>query len=262
MLIYNVWHHRLFDELLNDLSKEDKQAIICFGVNEAYPKEYNPESDFNILYEYNLPFYEDTWQKQGYCQTSCMYHVYNNRETLNYSLSSSYIGFMQYDMKVDKDAFAYWKERIAASPNTRIIFHEITVRTFFAFKKEPSLETHALSHYNNFFSTNLSVSDLVSHPKCKNIPVVHTFIIPVDMFERMMEWMTEYMRAVEKEVAQTRKYPFKLSQAEYFELVHGMFLIIECMNDDTIMEPIEKLRHVWPLYHNKTEFQNYKTQVL
>jgi hypothetical protein len=273
MHLFSVWHHRLFDELLSDLSEEDRQAIVCFGVNEVYPKEYNPNFNYNIMYEYNLPFYESNWQKHGYCQTSCMYHIYNNREHLKaqkpdcYSSPTGYIGFMQYDMKVDKDAFAYWKGRIAAataastSPATRLIFHEITIPTITGFRRDRALETHALAHYNDFFGTNVTAREIVAHPKCRLMPVVHTFIIPIDMFEKMMSWMTVYMKLAEATFATTGKYPFNISQAEYFEIVHGLFLVIECMQDNTCMEPISKLRHIWPMYHDKTLFENYKVHV-
>jgi hypothetical protein len=267
MHLYNVWHHRLYDELLSDLSEEDKQAIVCFGVNEAYPKLYNSAFNYNIMYEFDLPFYESIWQQHGYCQTSCMFHVYHNREHLkaqtpdNYSSPTGYIGFMQYDMKVDKDAFTYWKEKIAAAPKTRLIFHELTIQTVHAFHRDNSLATHALAHYNHFFGTNLTPREIVAHPKCRFLPVVHTFIIPIDMFEKMMRWMTAYMRLAEETAARTGKFPFTISQAEYFEIVHGLFLVLECMQEDTRMEPIAKLRHVWPLYHDQTLFNNYKVHV-
>jgi uncharacterized short protein YbdD (DUF466 family) len=266
MYLYNVWHHRLFDELLEDLSEEDKKAIVCFGVNEFYAKEFNPEFGYNIMYEYDLPLYESIWQRQGYCQTTCMYHVYNNRDSLikqasTQSSSMNYIGFMQYDMKVDKDAFAYWENRITSmGEGSRIIFHELTIPTYSAFSQDRALETHTLKHYNSFFGTNLTVQEITTHPKCQRIPVVHTFIIPIDMFNKMMSWMTVYMRYVEENKEKTGDYPFHMSQAEFFERVHGIFLAIECMQDNTCMEPITKLRHVWPLFHNKTRFDNYKVQ--
>ena len=95
--LYNVWHHKLFDELYTDV--DDFRGIIMYGVNTKYPKEYNKERGYNILFEWTLPQYDETFQKNGYCQTSCFYHIYINGLHKN----TKYIGFCQYDMKLYKN---------------------------------------------------------------------------------------------------------------------------------------------------------------
>lgn len=259
--IFDVWHHRLFKELLLDIPMKDRRKIVCYGVNEKYEKEFDGvllEAGFNIMFEYELPLYESIWQAKNYCQSSCLYHVYLNDDLY---ADMDYIGFMQYDMKCDAHAFANIESDIrdAQRDDKEIIFHENTIHLFEAvIQHEPCILTHALPHYNAFFGTNLTASDILHDPRCHTIPVVHTFVIPTSMFQRMMAWLSDYMKLLESDPS---KYPFKCSQADYLERLHGFFLAIECKRDNVYMKQLDGIHHIWPLYHKQVKFDNYHVRI-
>jgi hypothetical protein len=249
--IYTVWHQRIFPELLADVPEDDKSSIVMFGVNESIPKEVNEDDckRFNVVFEYQLPRYEMVWQAQGYCQTSCMIHVLLNPEL---HMGLDYIGFAQYDMKYSASTIQNIRDVVAANPGRQIIFHELTLPVVQALGYSTGWD-QVLEHYNSFFGTRWTFPDIVKHPRCPELPVVHTFVIPTLMFIKMMEWMYAYLRSVRAGV-----YPTNISQAEFAERIHGLFLVLECIsNPDTIMQPF-LIEHKWPYYHDQVPFDGYK----
>jgi hypothetical protein len=171
-----------------------------------------------------------------------------------------YIGFMQYDMKVDPDMFASMEDdiRTARSVGKERIFVLETQPIVPVLSLEPCLVTHAIAHYNAFFGTRISVADLAKNPRSARIPMLHTFAMPVPMFEKMMRWLSAYMQKLEDNLEQ---YPFRQSQAEYAERLHGIFLAIEAfLRPEVQWTKITHMKHIWPVYHDQTQFDSYKKQ--
>jgi hypothetical protein len=167
---------------------------------------------------------------------------------------TDYICLMQYDMKIASDVFDFFKYQISQANNDGreiILFHN-SINIYDAIGNELMLMTHALPHYNRYFNTSIHVRQLLDNPKCQYVPVVHTYLLPTEMFRRMMSWCCEYMQLLEQQYDQTSSFVSKLTPAEYMERVHGMFLAIECLRPNVSMGHIEKINHIWPLYHNQT----------
>lgn len=264
--IFNVWHHRLFPELLEEVPMDHRKDVVLYGVNDQIEKEYDPIAvqTFPVLFEYHLPKYESVWQAKNYCQSSCLYHVYSHQQELLFqgqNASPRYVGFMQYDMKIASHAFDWLAEAIhtADAQGEEIIFHENTIHLYEAvIHHEPCLLTHALPHYNRFFETSVTADDLMHDIRCHRLPMVHTFIIPIDMFQRMMAWLTVYMKDLEA----ASEYPFRSSQADYLERVHALFLALECKRPNVQMAHLnDVITHVWPMYHKQVKFENYHIRV-
>lgn len=262
--VYSIWHKQLYDELYEDISQEELQNIVMYGVNEGYQKVYTPNK-YNILLEYDLPLYNAVLQEHNYCQTTCMWHLWKNKE-VTYRRPGhelDWIGFMQYDMKPDAQMFADMRKRIedAVRDNKQVIFHEQTEHILQSVQWASGLalpyEGSALQHYNQFFRTNFTMYDFIHNHRLHKVPIVHTFVISVAMFEKMMAWIESYMEMLE---AMYPAYPSNKSQCELLERCHGMFLALECANGGVEMHPM-KVKHIWPLYHDKTEWKNYKTIV-
>lgn len=255
--IFNVWHHRLFKDLLSDVPADERSAVVLYGVNQKYPKEYDDSlTAFPMVYEYHLPFYDPIWQDRNYCQTSCFMHVFHNKYLYD---GADYIGFMQYDMKVAPDALQTIRDELSVSQSRGqdVVFYENTVPLRVALSEVPCLATHALQHYNVFFGTAYTIEGIINDARCQLLPVVHTYVMRVTTFQRMMEWMTVYLKEVE---AMAPNYPFSyISQAEYAERVHGLFLALETLRHDIQFRCLKGLiDHIWPHYHNQVEFDRYK----
>lgn len=246
--IYNVWHNKLFSELYDGVSADDMAHVVMFGVNERYTKEYDKSQSWNVQFEWDLDLYNPNLQQHGYCQTTAMYHVYKN-DLYN---GLDYIGFMQYDMRIKPSAISWLKSQISDVSGI-VIFHAETICVSDAFHQAQNFDA-VLECYNTHFNTNVTYAEIASFA----MPVVHTFVIPVDMFKRMMEWISmivEYLEHIYPD------YISNMSQAELLERCHGLFLAIECLRDPACrmqdMRPY--IEHVWPFYHDRTEFKSYKT---
>ena len=234
--IFNIWHEKIFDELLNNVPWDDRDDIIMYGVNENIPK-----ISLGDLLEYELKIYNPKLQALGFCQTSCLYHVYKNKlyEGLDY------IGFCQYDMKFEKDTISDIKNTDAET-----IFHDLTLSCTKALEDHSTDWDSVFDSYSSFFNEKIKKEDIIDI----HLPLLHTFVIPVKMFVRMMDWMSHY---IENELI----YPTRMSRAEFYERIHGIFLAIECYKNPNIKLKPLKLNHIWPHYHNLVPFVGYKQLV-
>lgn len=259
--VYTIWHRKLYDELYAHIDPQELKNIVMFGVNEDYEKTYT-ENRYNVMFEYDLPIYNPLLQKHGYCQTTCMWHLYKNPyETYKGDTPLDYIGFIQYDMTPDSNMLQHIRNKIAdaESKGQEVIFHEQTEHILQSIRWASGLVTpyegSALQHYNAYFGTSYTINDFLHNPRLQVSPILHTFVIPVKMFEKMMGWLDSYLNMLE---SMYPTYMSNRSQSELLERCHGMFLALECVRDNVVFEPM-KIKHIWPLYHDKTEFKNYKT---
>jgi len=172
-----------------------------------------------------------------------MIHVFKN----NLHKQVDYIGFCQYDMKLAKDAVKKIEDC-----KERTIFHELTCSVREALRNYTGIQ-HIIDHYNAFFNKSITMHDVLS---CKlPFPLVNTFAVPSDMFDKMMTWVCSYIPTI----MPPHPYPFNHSRGELFERVHGLFLMLEAAQSP---EPIPYVRldiyHIWPHYHNLCPFEGYK----
>lgn len=230
--LYCIWHNKLFDELYTNVAPEDFENLVMFGVNEKYPKLFNSSRGYNVQYEYDLPLYVQSLQQHGYCQTTAMYHIYKNG--LHRDLD--YIGFLQYDMQVADDCFSDIQQTVqqAASAGKEVIFHDLThpLSTIAELCSQivAPYEGSVLQHYNRFFGTEYSPEQLLSSPSTEIAPLLHTFVMPVPMFEKMMGWVCCFIDELERSYP---KYPYECYQGGLSERCHALFLAIEAMERPT-----------------------------
>lgn len=260
--IYNIWHSKIYDELYSKVSDVDMKDIVMFGVNEDYEKTYTPHR-YNVLFEYDLPIYNPVLQKHGYCQTTCMWHLWKNAPVTYKAQPLDYIGFIQYDMEIEENMMQHIRDVVAkaSAQGQEVIFHEQTEHILQSIHwcKGVAIpyEESALQHYNEYFQTAYTMFDFLHNPRIQIVPLVHTFVIPVPMFDKMMGWIESYIAKLE---TMYPSYVSNRSQSEFLERCHGLFLALESMRTNIVMEPM-KVKHIWPLYHDKTEYKNYKQVV-
>ena len=262
---YNVWHHKLFDKCYEKCSKYDLSKITMYGVNESYKKFYNDKKDYNILYEYDLPYYDKSIQEKNYCQTSALMHIYKN----NIHKQHDYVGFIQYDMEIFENCMSNIESYIQNNSDIEYVFYlnpnkrnayELFLQNH---NKEKVLdpkgliwpyENSILQKYNDFFNTNYRPNDIVHHDYDYVIPLLHTFLIPQKMFDKMMKWFYHYFDWVDENMYKITE----MDHACFTERMLSLFFAIEMIHNKNIKCVELKLKHVWPLYHSQTTFKNYK----
>lgn len=227
-VVFNVFHSKVQDKILFT-DKKFKDRLIMYGVNEKYDKEFNPDLNYSILMEYDLPIYDPRLQLKNYCQTSCMYHVFIN----NFYENTSYIGFLQYDMMIQPDFFDHLDSEIARleSSHVSLIGYELTKdineTLYWCSGIADDNESCALNHYNKFFGTNYTLSDIRNNPKCKLV-YIHAFVIPSSLFCKMMRWMTSYFPIIDN------VQPSNMSTPEFLERCHGLFIALENLSNPNL----------------------------
>ncbi len=256
MMLYNIFHHKLFDAMY-DACPEILSDVTFFGVNQKYPKLYNEAKGYRIVWEWDLPHYRPEMQADGYCQTSALYHVYQNKLHLPYD----YIGCLQYDMKFRsgaKKSFATEIEECTKLGLAKPFFYSLKGNLHLwcnglLVPYTDHTSKTCLAHYNKFHGTSWTVDDLVRKGILNNFILLHTFVIPRETFARMMAWMSDYIATEFIEFQRQ----IDVSTAEFLERVHALFLAIEIANNNhpMIEMPIE---HIWPMLHDQTEWHDYK----
>jgi FkbM family methyltransferase len=249
--IFNIWHNKLFDHCYSNLDENSLNKIIMYDVNPKYNKIYNTSKNYNILREYELEIYDKLLQETNYCQTSCLYHIFTNK----YYKNIDYIGFIQYDMKLDKD-FIYSMETKIKNSNNIIYFYSLTVEnkinvTYICKPYNNSI----LEKYNNYFNTKHTYENIKNNEKSKYFICLHTFVIPVTTYVKMMEWYVSIKVWLHENYINNL---YQESISEITEEIFGLFLLLQIIEDSTIELEMLKLHHEWPNLHNQTEWENYK----
>ena len=251
--LYSIFHHKIFDEMYTDTTPEDIKKLTMFGVNESYPKEYNKNKNYPIVFEYDLPFYNPKLQQLGYCQTTAMYHIYHNElKPVNLVNDTSYVGFIQYDMQLYNNTFSFMEDRVKASVSSASaapvvpIFYSMA-QNYYQIQEVTQLLSgahSALDSYNKFFNSSKTINDI----KDKKFILLHTFVMPTSMFCRMMDWLTGYLKVLDTH------FTSNFDRASFVERCHSLFLALE-PNVEFMEFPIY---HNWPTLHNSVLWNNYQ----
>jgi GR25 family glycosyltransferase involved in LPS biosynthesis len=252
--IFNIWHNKLFDRCYEKLDKYSMSKITMFDVNQNYEKLYNENKNYNIVKEYELNSYNSLYQNTNYCQTSCLYHVFKNKMYED----MDYIGFIQYDMELEKDFIYNIEQKIINCP-TDIFFYNLTEkRKIHNWYLCNPYENSLLEKYNKYFNTNHTYENIKENEKCNMFICLHTFVIPTKTFIKMMNWffcIKDWLHANYISGLYTQ------SMSETTEELFGLFLLLQFIEDDSIQMELLKLHHNWEKLHFATNFINYKNPV-
>lgn len=257
--LFVVFHQKVFRDLLRDLPVADRSSVVLYGVNEKIAKELpDTENDpdfvgYRLVLEPTLKTYDPYWQAASYCQTSCIQIVHS--EGLH--LGADYVGMAQYDMQLRPDTISHIREKVARHPGVRWIFYELAQPLAQALQIGHEAWDGVLADYNAFFGTSWSWQHILRHPRVAAFcPLLHTFVMPCEMYDRMISWTRSYF----SRIRETRAYPTRASQAEFSERVFGLFFALEMFNADVVAEKMH-LDHKWPMYHDQVPFAGYKERV-
>lgn len=255
IVMFVVFHQKVFRELLRDLPVADRASVVLYGVNERIPKQLpDTEGDpdflgYKIVLEPTLRTYDPYWQP-AYCQTSAILTVHSEK----LHAGADYVSFAQYDMKMQANTISHMRDKIARHPRVRWVFYELSQPLGQALQIGHEAWDGVLAHYNSYFGTRWGWPEILRHPRVAAFcPLLHTFAIPAEMYERMIGWTRAYLHGIRE----SRAYPTRASQAEFSERLFAFFISLEMFSDDVVAEKLQ-LEHVWPKYHDQVPFAGYK----
>lgn len=214
------FHNRIYHENYH-FEEKDKKYITFYGVRERQTVD-------RVIYENELAVYNPHLQKQTYNEGSCLYHVFHNNLYQKYD----YVGFAQYDMTFYPNVFRDIERTLETQPKTifYIGFFE------WAFKGGQSLICHDYDHltgglksYNRFFNTNFVEKDLIRN----KMIICNTFLIPKDLFAKMMSWMNFYFINNISPVMCDQRNQLDFNPGHMIEALTSMFLSLEIPNGYT-----------------------------
>jgi FkbM family methyltransferase len=115
-----------------------------------------------------------------------------------------------------------------------------------------------LEKYNTYFNTSHSYESIKNNIRSKDFICLHTFVIPIHTYTKMMKWYCSIHDIVNKNYFDNI---YQESISEITEEIFGLFLLLQMIEDETIQLKELKLNHEWPSLHNLTEWDNYKVQM-
>jgi hypothetical protein len=214
--LFVCFHKCIFDELYKTTLDENNKYLTFYGVRDKYLK-----TDKNVIYEYELPEYNSVLQEKKYNEGSCIYHIYKNKLYTNYD----YIGFCQYDMIFSETFFKNIEDTM--SSNNNIIFYMDFFELAFLGGQTTIIRDYhnieaGIQSYNRFFNTNYTPENLIEN----RMIICNTFLIPKQMYEKMMSWLISYFKNDIDELYVSRKGD-KFNPGHMIEALTSMFLALE-----------------------------------
>jgi hypothetical protein len=182
--IFICFHKIFFPNIYEISSIENEKYLTFYGVKDKYST-----MNEKIIYECELPYYNPIIQQKKYNEGSCIYHIYKNNLYNKYD----YIGFCQYDMIFLNSFFKNIEHKVLNNTNT-IFYLDFFKLAFFGGQTTIIKNYHninaGLNSYNNFFNKNYTTENLISN----KMIICNTFLIPKNMYEKMMSWLIYYFK--------------------------------------------------------------------
>jgi hypothetical protein len=216
--IFIVFHNEIADHFYN-INTNDWRYLTFYGVDKKF------DTSRNVLYEKSLKIYNPALQNKKYNEGSALYHIYMNDLYKSYD----YVGFAQYDMIFNKETISNIRKRIESKNKAhQYIFYigffewaflggQTTIISDYGILK------NGLDSYNSFFKTSYTKEDLIKN----KMIICNTFIIPSNMFKKMMDWMQQYFKNhIESNMIDTENF-IEFNPGHMIEALTGMFLSLE-----------------------------------
>jgi hypothetical protein len=167
---YVIFHKVIFQENIPDLD-----CFVYLGANESIKKEIDPTNlKHRLRFEYATPGYNQMYQ---------MLDFRDNSVLLNYpSPPTSYVGFCQYDMPVDKIKFTECLKELSTVNNLLVGFFPYSFHTI-CDVLDVNKWNSVLSVYNTKYNTRHTMNDLEQIP----FFLMNTYILPSWYYTKQQE---------------------------------------------------------------------------
>jgi len=189
LVVYIIFHKGLYEDNTAGFSKEELEVFRWVAVNEKVEKDIPAWLPKHLLlHEYKMPIHDPFQQMNNFYQNSVFFHLYKNPQLI----TSSYVGFAQYDMKFNKESMLLTKAFIRENPQDKICGFAFPVgieHLFNGIVEDDFWANVFLKEYNIFYSTQHKFKELEDVP----LFLLHTFIIPKEFFLRMMPFIESFL---------------------------------------------------------------------
>jgi len=183
--LYIVFHKTLFAKNTEEFTIEEcKRWLRWYAVNEGIEKkipDWMPEDC--LIEEYKLRVYDPLYQISKSYQNSTFFHLFWNQELLK----EKYIGFAQYDMRIQPDGFRNAVRLMEKQNDLCFVMYCYPFQAMFTNFSPDDFEKFIVKPYNTFYGTKHTLMDLHDKP----LPLLHTFILPKWFFLHMMRFVEE-----------------------------------------------------------------------
>ena len=188
LTFYIVFHKNLFESNTAGFTAEERAEMLCWvGVNEKVLKVV-PEGFLlgversPIIYEYEMRNYSPLYQMSNFYQNSVFFHLYENQHLL----TSKYVGFGQYDMSFDAEAFRKMYGDISGDNADKLFpafLYEF--KCLYNYMNAKEWQEFFIKPYNEFHGTQHTLESLARLP----LFLMHTFVMPTWYFLHMMRFV-------------------------------------------------------------------------
>jgi hypothetical protein len=215
-MLYVVFHKFLVPECYETLSGEHFRHLRFLAVNGKIEKKIPEALAPYVLEERRLGWYDPFLQHNRFCESSAFVHVWKNPE-----LMRDYVGFLHYDMLLDKGAIEFLEEQIRAAHgrSERVLFTHVTLTAWRELNQVISIAgwQKILDIYAAVFGTRHNIMDILN----EKIPLYHTFVVDRETFAAMMTFAEKAIPVLFELIGyDTTHLPFML------ERLHGVFLLL------------------------------------
>lgn len=182
-----VFHDKVYQENTAGFTpKELEDNFIWYAVNEKLPKIYPAWAP--VVKEWELAKHNPLMQMNQYFQNSAFFHLYKNQHLID----SKYIGFGQYDMKIDPPSF---KKMLQYLDTTFLsTFVGCFLYPFETLGNCVNWDKTFMAPYNAYHGTNFTLASVNKNP----LFLLHTFVMPTIHFVDMMKFAEHLMPTVIK----------------------------------------------------------------
>lgn len=182
-----IFHDNVFKENTSDFTEgEIKEYFTWVAVAEKIPKKI-PQWILKCVKEWEMKKHSPLFQMLNFYQNSVFYHLAWNKE----HIESRYIGFGQYDMKMNAPEFRQMYQVVSSKEDIGDKIFAPFLYDFNALFSSPITKdgwfTSFLIPYNKFFGMSHTMESLSKMP----LALLHTFIMPTWFFLHIMPFVEE-----------------------------------------------------------------------
>jgi len=182
---YIIFHQILFEKNTKSFTEEERNRMLRWvSVNEAIPKSFPPwiPKDLQIT-ESELLDYSPLYQMSHFYQNSFFFILPKNKHLLK----TPYVGFGQYDMSISADSFRTMEHLLEGEGKVKQTLFVVYPYAFEALYDlfDKCFWEEILEKYNTLYCTSHSFE----HLSQLSLPLLHTFVLPTQIFLECMEFV-------------------------------------------------------------------------
>jgi len=182
--IFLVSFDRLDKRVIDQLTPEEKDHLICYSVNRSVLKMF--QTKLPVINEWEFPWYTSHFQLRQYFEYSSIVHLYKNPELLE---GLTNVGLMHYDMLFPKNSINLIREQL--ENNSQQIIYVI--------KRNDSLyfTDNQLDKICEYLNKRLDINSSPSKINESGWISEALSVVPVEIFKRFGKFLLDHYLDIE-----------------------------------------------------------------